>query len=222
MIEDVFVKIIASISSDVISQSITAVVSAITTAVLGLGHIPGFLSQRKFQQKDRKELIEKMVADGNLYKKHDFILEDNFRDLFKVNPEASVIRYLFSLKHPTKKLFQFSKGFQFFKIDKDKEGNVTGLELTKNLENKIRYRLTLLREISLYVGLVFLGLAPLLFFSNVTQDIINKTGFPFLIGLTFWVVGCLMGSILSLRHAVNMMLAKELVTSLKSEQPDPA
>lgn len=69
-----------------------------------------FLTIRRTRSKDNAEIAQKIIGEGDIENAHDFLLEVQFQSLYKANIEAPVIRYLLEQPHPTKKLFQFSKG----------------------------------------------------------------------------------------------------------------
>ncbi|WP_430471688.1 hypothetical protein [Thalassospira lucentensis] len=222
MVEGIVLDVLKSVASNLITQALGAIFLAWIARPVFRWIPSELLSIRRALKKDRQELIEKMIGGGIFQRKHDFILEDTFRDLFKVNPEASVIRYLLSQEHPTKKIKQFVRGFLFIKNEKDSNGKTTNLRLNKNLDKKSRYRLRILIGNSLYGIFFFLAMAPILFFGDNILGVVDRKGFPILIGVAGWFIGFMIGAVTSLKDSSDLYFAKQLVESVKPVQPDPA
>jgi hypothetical protein len=201
-----------------------AIASIIATVFVGIASVwlNHFLTSRKKNSKEPYEMVEKIVGDRDISTTHDLLLETQFQSLYKLNTEASAIRYLLSKKHPTKKVRQYISGFKHLDHVRYKNGNIKELKLNKHTSKKWIYNTQYYGGMTLYWVLFFVGTLPIVIFANYIKLFFKSAGFIVLLPTLGWMGLFIFFAVVSLKAAVNLGGAKELVESLKPKQPDPA
>jgi len=194
-----------------------AIASIIATVPVGIISVwlNHFLTSRKKTSKEPHEMVEKIVGDRDISTIHDFLLETQFQSLYKLNTEASAIRYLLSKNHPTKKVHQYINGFKHIDHIKYKNGNIKELKLNKYKSKKWLYGAQFYGGMSLYWILFFAGTLPIVIFANYIKLLFKSAGLIVLFPILGWMGLFIFFAVISLKAAVNLGDAKELVESLK-------
>lgn len=176
-----------------------------------------FLTISRTRSKDNFEIAQKIIGEGGIDTAHDFLLEVQFQSLYKANMEAPVIRYLLEQPYPTKKFKLYARGFKFFEHSKSEDGQVTAIQLIEKYRDEKARKRSVLKGNILYWVYFSIGATPVGYYQNELVDLFMRGEYSLVIQAVMWFGGFAYLAVKSIKDAVGLDRAKELVDSLPAD-----
>lgn len=107
--------------------------------------------------------------DGDLEKKHDYLVEIGYSAITGKKLDASLIRYFLSKDDPLQKLSMYHYGMKYIKTTKNFEKKVISLDLLDEINDDKKLKIKRIKIIIPYIIYSLLGFLPFIFLNDIVK-----------------------------------------------------